>query len=69
MILWFIPQKYNWQIIMAPESIIDYVIVHELCHIKEHNHSPGFWALVEDEMPDYKERKQWLDLNGYLLQF
>ena len=60
---------YNWQIIMAPERIIDYVIVHELCHIKQHNHSPTFWALVEQQMPDYKERKQWLDKQGGLIHF
>lgn len=51
---------YNWQIIMAPEHIIDYIVVHELCHIKEHNHSPEYWALLEAVMPDYKERKEWL---------
>ena len=60
---------YNWQIIMAPEHIIDYVIVHELCHIKEHNHSPAFWSHVENLMPDYKERKKWLDKNGHTIQF
>lgn len=60
---------YNWMIIMAPPEIIDYVIVHELCHIKEHNHSIHFWRHVEAVMPDYKERKQWLDTHGYLIQF
>ena len=52
---------------MAPEDIIDYVIVHELCHIKEHNHSPQYWAHVEKAMPDYRERRKWLDANGQLL--
>ena len=60
---------YNWQIIMAPEHIIDYVIVHELCHIKEHNHSKAFWTQVENMMPDYKERKKWLDQNGHGIHF
>ena len=60
---------YNWQIIMAPEHIIDYVIVHELCHIKEHNHSSAFWAHVENMMPDYKDRKKWLDINGRNIHF
>lgn len=43
-----------------PAAAIDYVIVHELCHIKEHNHSKKFWTLVEKAMPDYKERQELL---------
>ena len=43
-----------------PAAAIDYVIVHELCHIKEHNHSARFWALVQKYMPDYKERQKLL---------
>lgn len=43
-----------------PAEAIDYVIVHELCHIKEHNHSARFWALVQKYMPDYKERQKLL---------
>lgn len=45
-----------------PEAAIDYVIVHELCHIKEHNHSARFWALVQKYMPDYKERQKLLKI-------
>lgn len=59
---------YNWQIIMAPEHIIDYLIVHELAHIKEHNHSKQFWAHVEAVLPDYKEHKRYLDNNGQYYQ-
>ena len=59
---------YNWLIIMAPENIIDYLIVHELCHIKEHNHSRAFWKHVENILPDYKESRAWLDSNGHLLK-
>jgi len=59
---------YNWQIIMAPEHIMDYLIVHELCHIKEHNHSSSFWTHVEAIVPDYKDKKRWLDQNGYQFQ-
>ena len=59
---------YNWLIIMAPVHIIDYLIVHELCHIKEHNHSPAFWNRVENVLPDYKQSRSWLDENGHLLK-
>jgi len=55
---------YNWKIIMAPNRIVDYVVVHELCHILHHNHSPAFWQTVERYFPDYLECKEWLKLNG-----
>lgn len=54
----------NWKLIMAPSDIIDYVIIHELCHIKEMNHSQGFWSLVQTYIPDYVERRKWLKMNG-----
>jgi len=60
---------YNWQIIMAPEHIIDYLIVHELCHMKEHNHSPRYWSHVAAVLPDYKQSKKWLDQNGHQFHF
>ncbi|MCX8111387.1 MAG: M48 family metallopeptidase [Syntrophorhabdaceae bacterium] len=56
----------SWRLIMAPLQIIDYVIVHELCHIKEKNHSYRFWNLMESIIPDYKERKKWLKDNRHL---
>jgi predicted metal-dependent hydrolase len=59
--------SYNWRIIIAPEPVIDYIIVHELCHLIEHNHSPRFWALVERFSPDYKQHRSWLRENGLLL--
>ena len=55
---------FNWKIIMAPNRVVDYVIVHELCHLKQHDHSPQFWKLVESIMPDYLESKEWLRVNG-----
>ena len=52
--------NFSWRLIMADEEEIDYVIVHELAHLKELNHSPRFWALVESIMPDYKKRQKRL---------
>ena len=51
---------YNWRIILAPHRIVDYVVVHELCHMLEHNHSSRYWKLVEKYVPDYRERRNWL---------
>ena len=53
---------------MAPDKIIDYLIVHELCHIKEHNHSKAYWNHVEKALPDYKQSRAWLDENGHSLK-
>lgn len=51
---------FNWRIIMAPNRMVDYVVVHELCHLKQHDHSPKFWKDVERVLPDYAESKAWL---------
>ena len=59
---------FNWKIIMAPNRIVDYVVVHELCHLKHHDHSPQFWQAVEQVLPDYAERKEWLKENGLVLE-
>ncbi|MCE5286799.1 MAG: M48 family metallopeptidase [Pelosinus sp.] len=58
--------NYNWRIIMAPEEIIDYLVVHELCHLEHPNHSLCFWQLVERFIPDCKARRHWLRENGSL---
>ena len=52
--------NFSCRLMSYPECAIDYVVVHELAHIKHHNHSKQFWALVEKYMPDYKERKKLL---------
>jgi predicted metal-dependent hydrolase len=49
---------------LAPPEVLDYVIVHELCHRKEMNHSPRFWAEVAKVIPDYKSREKWLKTEG-----
>ena len=59
--------SFNWKLVMAADAFIDYVVAHELLHIKEKNHSPRFWKALESFMPDYKERKAWLDDNAHLL--
>ncbi|TDX52962.1 M48 family metallopeptidase [Orenia marismortui] len=56
--------NFNWKIIMAPMSIVDYIVVHELAHLRHHNHSSEFWELVEAIISDYNERKEWLRVNG-----
>ena len=52
--------SFNWRIILAPHRIIDYVVVHELCHLLEHNHSSRYWKLVEQHVPDWRECRDWL---------
>lgn len=61
--------NFNWKIIIAPMSIVDYVVAHELCHRVHHDHSKEFWRLLERVMPDYKAKKEWLRVNGALLDF
>lgn len=55
---------FHWKTIQLPPDIIDYVIVHELAHLRESNHSNEFWRLVEQAMPDFESRKRWLAENG-----
>ena len=57
----------NWRLIFAPIRIIDYVIVHELCHLLTYDHSRKFWAKVNRVCPDYESSRQWLKENGHLL--
>ena len=59
----------NWRLIMAPDSVSDYVIYHELAHLTHMNHSNRFWALVEQYVPDYKAAEVWLKKHQRLLRF
>ncbi|MGE9965035.1 M48 family metallopeptidase [Fusicatenibacter saccharivorans] len=56
--------NFNWRLIFAPAGVLDYVVVHELAHRKEMNHSPRFWRVVEDTMPEYRKYQKWLKENG-----
>ncbi len=51
---------FSWRLMQYPEEAVDYVVVHELCHLLHHDHSPRFWAAVAAVMPDYKERQKLL---------
>ncbi len=59
--------NFSWRLVMAPLPVIDYVVVHELVHLIEKNHSKSFWNKVRLLMPDYKSRRNWLRKNEYLL--
>ncbi|MGR9114253.1 MAG: M48 family metallopeptidase [Gammaproteobacteria bacterium] len=54
----------NWLLILAPPAVLEYVVVHELCHIKIRNHSPQFWLLVSSHLPDYQRHRHWLKEHG-----
>lgn len=59
--------NFNWRILMAPEPVCDYVIIHELCHLLHMDHSAAFWREVEKLCPAYKEYRKWLRENGKTL--
>lgn len=56
--------EFNWRIMLAPNRMVDYVVVHELCHLIHHDHSPEFWSEVWRVMPDYQECRNWLRENS-----
>lgn len=60
--------EFNWQITMAPNRMVDYVVIHELCHLIRHDHSPEFWKEVARVMPEYAQCRQWLKENGARLK-
>lgn len=55
---------FHWKCVMAPQTIIDYIVVHELCHIHHRDHTDAFWNEVDKVLPQYRERKNWLRVNG-----
>jgi predicted metal-dependent hydrolase len=59
----------NWRLIMAPLEVVDYILVHELAHLREPNHSDEFWSLVAEHDPEYKAHSQWLEENSAQLIF
>ena len=59
---------FNLFLVMAPLEIVDYVVVHELAHLIENNHSKKFWCQVEKILPDYRQRRIWLRENGIILR-
>lgn len=58
--------NFNWKLMLMPEGVLDYVVVHELAHRIEMNHSKDFWKIVEQVLPDYRERKELLSRSEHL---
>ncbi len=56
--------QYNWQILLAPEAIVDYLVAHEVSHLRHHNHSADFWSLVASVCPTFKADRAWLKAEG-----
>jgi predicted metal-dependent hydrolase len=61
--------NFNWRLLLAPVPVMDYVLTHELAHLKELNHAPAFWQLVASACPDYKTQRRWLREHGHTLRF
>ena len=57
----------NWRLVLAPPAVFEYVVVHELCHLREAHHQPSFWRLVGLILPDFEAPRRWLRANGHLL--
>jgi len=60
--------RFNWRLIKAPMSVVDYVIVHELAHLIEPNHTPRFWNIVKAQLPSTEDSRRWLREHGELLE-
>lgn len=59
--------SFNFRLIFAPPAVLDYVVVHELCHLTHMNHSADFWNMVASVMPEYREYRKWLRDHGHEL--
>jgi predicted metal-dependent hydrolase len=59
--------SFNWRLLLAPEQVLDYVVWHEVCHLEVLDHSPRFWALLEQRCPDYRQHLRWLRRHGATL--
>ena len=57
------------RLLFVPDDVLEYVCIHELAHLIEHNHSDRFWGVVEKAMPNYKEKINWLKENGHICSF
>ena len=60
--------SFNWRLVFAPQAVLDYVVIHELAHRREMNHSKRFWAIVAEYSPDYREHRRWLHENHRALR-
>lgn len=59
---------FNWRLLFAPPEVLDYVVIHEVAHLKYHDHSKRFWKLVEATCPAYEKHRNWLNTNGLILK-
>lgn len=61
--------SFNWRLMMAPPEVVDYVVVHELAHLRVEQHTRRFWTLVQEQVPDYPEHVEWLEENSARMIF
>ena len=59
---------YDWRVIVAPDRVLDYLVIHELCHLKHFDHSRSFWSLVESQQPEYRDSRVWLTEHATLVK-
>jgi predicted metal-dependent hydrolase len=60
--------SFNWRLLLAPAEILDYVVQHEVAHLERADHSDGFWRLLAERCPTYRERERWLRRHGHALR-